>query len=480
MKRVHLGGGLLIALLHATLSFAQTAQISLQGILLDSGGSPVAGPVTLTFRLYASAEGVAPVFSEQYASVPLSNGVYNVNLGSQKDLSLVDFDRDLWLGIQIGSEDELKPRTQLTGAATARTLTLPTEMTGTAAGYGTATLVLQNLATTGQNYALQVLSGSSEGRAVYGYAVHSSGANFGVYGRSGSTAGVGVRGHGSSATGSTIGVEGESDSGAGIGVRGVAGAGSGSTAGVKGIATASNTGVGVRGEGGAYGVDGWSLATGGRFQGATGIRASGSTLGGLISGLDGLKVSATSDSRSDLILGGLNSLYAVGRISSDPSIQESSVAIESNTGVDIELNADGTGPSGSFAIRNSLGTNLFSVNTGGEVLVGTTVVHGSDRALKEQFRPVDPLMVLEAVAGMPVSRWRYIANDADHIGPMAQDFSAAFGLGSTDRGIAAVDADGVALAAIQGLYQLVQEQQARLAAQELEISRLKATLGQSE
>ena len=49
-----------------------------------------------------------------------------------------------------------------------------------------------------------------------------------------------------------------------------------------------------------------------------------------------------------------------------------------------------------------------------------------------------------------------------HVGPMAQDFHAAFGLGGDDKHINTVDADGVALAAIQGLHQIVQEQQTEL------------------
>jgi hypothetical protein len=49
---------------------------------------------------------------------------------------------------------------------------------------------------------------------------------------------------------------------------------------------------------------------------------------------------------------------------------------------------------------------------------------------------------------------------------MAQDFYAAFDLGEDDRHISAVDADGVALAAIQGLYRVVQEQEAQIAALE--------------
>ncbi len=77
----------------------------------------------------------------------------------------------------------------------------------------------------------------------------------------------------------------------------------------------------------------------------------------------------------------------------------------------------------------------------------------SDRAAKENFTAVDPRDVLDKVAALPLARWNYkAAPGLDHIGPVAQDFHAAFGLnGTDDKHIATVDADGVALAAIQGL-----------------------------
>jgi Recombinase len=54
---------------------------------------------------------------------------------------------------------------------------------------------------------------------------------------------------------------------------------------------------------------------------------------------------------------------------------------------------------------------------------------------------------------LPIRSWRYIAepDGPRRIGPAAQDFGAAFGLGEDERTISMVDADGVALAAIQGL-----------------------------
>ena len=62
--------------------------------------------------------------------------------------------------------------------------------------------------------------------------------------------------------------------------------------------------------------------------------------------------------------------------------------------------------------------------------------------------------MLDKVAALPVSRWTYKEDkNSEHLGPMAQDFYAAFNLGEDDRHIATVDEGGVALAAIQGLNQ---------------------------
>ncbi len=78
----------------------------------------------------------------------------------------------------------------------------------------------------------------------------------------------------------------------------------------------------------------------------------------------------------------------------------------------------------------------------------------SDRNMKENVVPVDGEAVLEKVARLPISTWNYKSQDDSirHMGPMAQDFYAAFGLGEDDTHIGTIDADGVALAAIQGLY----------------------------
>ena len=74
--------------------------------------------------------------------------------------------------------------------------------------------------------------------------------------------------------------------------------------------------------------------------------------------------------------------------------------------------------------------------------------------------PVEPKQILEKLAAVPVATWNYKAEDKSirHMGPMAQDFYGAFGVGEDDTHITTVDADGVALGAIQGLNQIVKEQ----------------------
>jgi hypothetical protein len=140
------------------------------------------------------------------------------------------------------------------------------------------------------------------------------------------------------------------------------------------------------------------------------------------------------------------------------------------------------GVDNAFKARASGGYWLYSnsaLTTGSYLAPGTSSWSSeSSRDLKENFTPVDGQEVLARVAEIPMSTWNYKAEDASirHMGPMAQDFYAAFGLGESDTAITTVDADGVALAAIQGLYQLSQEQAARIDALEKENASLQQRL----
>lgn len=101
-------------------------------------------------------------------------------------------------------------------------------------------------------------------------------------------------------------------------------------------------------------------------------------------------------------------------------------------------------------------------------LVGTvyanTVALTSDRNAKENFTPINARAVLDKVASLPITEWNYKADThAEHIGPMAQDFKTAFGLdGADDKHISVVDEGGVALAAVQGLDQKLNEKEAEI------------------
>ena len=72
---------------------------------------------------------------------------------------------------------------------------------------------------------------------------------------------------------------------------------------------------------------------------------------------------------------------------------------------------------------------------------------------KNLYGSVDSRSILDKVSSLPLYRWSYKTQDesVQHIGPTAQDFSAAFGLGENNTTICTLDPDGVALAAIQEL-----------------------------
>ncbi len=124
------------------------------------------------------------------------------------------------------------------------------------------------------------------------------------------------------------------------------------------------------------------------------------------------------------------------------------------------------------------GVEMMRLNSGG-LRVNGTFVSASDRNLKENFRPVNPREVLAKVTALPLSEWNYKDDPASrHVGPMAQDFHAAFGVGPDDKHIATVDADGVALAAIQGLNEKLEEQTSALRERDARIARLEAELAE--
>ena len=73
--------------------------------------------------------------------------------------------------------------------------------------------------------------------------------------------------------------------------------------------------------------------------------------------------------------------------------------------------------------------------------------------MKTDLARIDDADVLDKVARLPIGTWSYLSErGVRHVGPMAQDFHAAFGVGEDDRHITSIDEDGVALAAIKALH----------------------------
>ncbi|MBK8130976.1 MAG: tail fiber domain-containing protein, partial [bacterium] len=99
-------------------------------------------------------------------------------------------------------------------------------------------------------------------------------------------------------------------------------------------------------------------------------------------------------------------------------------------------------------------TDVAATNIGASLAAGSGTWSAlSDRNVKENFEAVDTRDILSKVAALDISRWNYKTQDdaIRHIGPMAQDFHAAFGVGENETTITTVDADGVLFAAVQEL-----------------------------
>ena len=120
--------------------------------------------------------------------------------------------------------------------------------------------------------------------------------------------------------------------------------------------------------------------------------------------------------------------------------------------------------------RNGTGRVEAKFFENGNLQIAGTLVQASDVNAKTGIKPADTAAVLDALTDLDISTWQYNSDlGVTHLGPTAQDFDAAFGLGNTPTGIASVDADGVALAAIQALTERNAELESRIAALEAQL-----------
>src|ERR1043166_2201813 len=131
----------------------------------------------------------------------------------------------------------------------------------------------------------------------------------------------------------------------------------------------------------------------------------------------------------------------------------------------LALNSGG----GNVGIGTNGPTEKLHVN--GNILATGTITPNSDRNAKTAIVPADTAAILDKVAALPIEQWRFKAEPegVKHVGPMAQGFHAAFGLGLRPPGIATVGAGGVALAAIQAMNQRLADELKRRDAENAEL-----------
>jgi hypothetical protein len=134
-----------------------------------------------------------------------------------------------------------------------------------------------------------------------------------------------------------------------------------------------------------------------------------------------------------------------------------------------------------FLARASGGVTFWTnaASTVGAMLApgSGTWASASDRNLKTDVARIDDAAVLDKVATLPIERWSYKSErGVRHVGPMAQDFYAAFGVGEDDKHITSIDEDGIALAAIKALHSENADARAAVKALRAENAALRAQL----
>jgi hypothetical protein len=182
-------------------------------------------------------------------------------------------------------------------------------------------------------------------------------------------------------------------------------------------------------------------------------------------------------------------LKSDGRVGIGTWSPESTLEIET-VGKDAELRLDRTdGGAWVMAAKEDQvftiglpddGPTLLTLQSTGAVKTAGPVNGLSDRNAKRDFTPVNRASLLGRLAALDVSEWSYISEGSDvrHVGPTAQDFRAAFGLGDDDTHISLSDLSGVALAAIQELHLRLEQRDREIAELRRRLEALEAAAGQ--
>ncbi len=183
----------------------------------------------------------------------------------------------------------------------------------------------------------------------------------------------------------------------------------------------------------------------------------------------------------------LDSTSAASDIVLAENNNEARISIKNNgTSQKYILGVNNTNPGLFFISKDAGGGTIVEVNQrldGGGVasvkvngsVQATNVVFSSSRELKNEIDLVDGKETLARLTAMPIAHWSLKTDESatKHVGPMAEDFYAAFGVGRDNKTISVTDANGVAFSAIQGLAQTLKEK-------DEELTQLKARMAELE
>lgn len=168
-----------------------------------------------------------------------------------------------------------------------------------------------------------------------------------------------------------------------------------------------------------------------------------------------------------------------GRLAPAPSFAPARFQINARNGLGVDYSdqrPDGGGTQ--WIVIGSSGGQAISTSSGAWLSDGGVWNNASDRHRKDGFAEVNPREILDKLVALPIQTWHYTNETAGvrHLGPAAQDFNAHFGLGCDDKSIGTVDADGVALVAIQALNQKLEAELQRRDHQNAELQTLNVAL----
>jgi len=459
LSRISLSMVCALLLLSASAQAAVPQMINYQGRLTNDSGDPLDTTVTMVFSIYDAPSLGGLIWQETQASVTVAGGLFNVLLGSVQPLhdSVFRFP-DRYLGIKVGDDPELSPRTRLASVAYSQhTATVD----GASGGTITSDVAIGTFHETSGPGAFV----AGDHNAATGDHATVSGGEYNM--ARGSFATVG--GGGAAAPGDSNSATGDYSTIAG-GYRHLT-SGQFSTIGGGDDQTARGDWSTISGGKDNATTDDFGVVAGGENNLASGAYA---TIAGGIRGVAAGRHSFVAGGADNTASGDYS--FAGGRYATVSATHDGAILFADSTGVPFHSAA-----ANEFAVRCTGGARIVTAIDGsGLPSAGVCLTPGSgswascsDRNLKENIVAVDGDAILNALADLPVSAWNYKSEpDAvRHIGPMAQDFHQAFGLGSDERYITAIDAEGVALAAVKELHRRMTDE---LAAKDRELSALES------